>query len=465
VTDPRIAIIPASVRTAGHQITRLAALGGIHLDDAQQMIASATAGVDGHGRWSAFEVVIFSPRQNIKTEYLIARILAGLCLFREELIVYSAHQARTTAKTFRRLKRAIEASPELGARITRVSNRLGAEMIELASGQVLECVARSTNTGRGFTGDTIILDEAHELDADQLAAILPMLSTRKNPQVLYALSLGNEHSTHLGQLRARALARTDPHVAWIEWSMAEGDRVDDREVWARCNPAYPARISMEYMEREWAALRSDPEKFARERLGKSNWPQDESGRFAVITREKWEACGDPDARPGDPVAFGVAVSRDGRTAAITACGPGEDGLPVIEVTDWRPGDGCAWVGPRLKVLTSRHQTAGVCWDPDSLAGPLGLTAYTGRAKVIEPRPGDLAAACGAFMYAFEDQVARHRDDLQLTMAVGAARIRPNRAAWHWDDRAYAAELLQAATWAMHGRQARVCPYDILKSVG
>ena len=92
--------------------------------------------------------------------------------------------------------------------------------------------------------------------------------------------------------------------------MAEGDRIDDREVWKRCNSGHPARISMTYMEREFLAL--GPEQFAKERLGKSNWPADETGRYAVISREKWEACTDPAARPGDPVTFGVAVSRDGR---------------------------------------------------------------------------------------------------------------------------------------------------------
>jgi hypothetical protein len=69
--------------------------------------------------------VIFAPRQNLKTELMLARILVGLYLFGEELTVYSAHHARTTAKKFRRLKRANESSPQLGARIERVSNRAG----------------------------------------------------------------------------------------------------------------------------------------------------------------------------------------------------------------------------------------------------------------------------------------------------------------------------------------------------
>ena len=335
------------------------------------------------------------------------------------------------------------------------------ETIELASGQTVECVARSTSSGRGFTGDLVIMDEAQDLDGEQLAAILPMLSTRRNPQVLYALSLGNESSTHLGQLRARALARQDPHVAWIEWSMAEGDRVDDREVWKRCNPAYPARISMDYMEREFLALGAlGAEQFARERLGKSSWPQDETGRFAVISREAWEACEDRLAEMTLPVALGVAVSRDGRTAAICGC-YAVGGLPVVEVVDFR--DGAGWIGPRLKDLTGRHQVTAVCWDDDSLAGPLGLAGYTGKAKIVLPKPGELAQACSAFMYAIEDRAARHTGDLFLSSAVGAAKVRPSRAAWYWDDRTIFAEVLQAATWALHARQAGRT-YDILKSV-
>jgi hypothetical protein len=292
--EPRISVIPDRVRTAGPQIAGVAKVAGIHLDEAQQLIADATGGVNRAGKWAAFESVIFSPRQNVKTEFLLARILAGLFLFREDYLVYSSHQVKTSTKTFRRLKRAIDRSPQLGARILRVSNRIGAEQIELTTGQVLECVARSTNSGRGFTGNTILLDEAHELDGDQLAAILPMLSTVENPSVYYCLSLGNEHTSHVGGLRARALDGK-PDVCWIEWSMADGDDVADRAVWARCNPALAAgRISWEYLEKEYQAL--GRERFARERLGKSEWPSGEAGEWQVISQDAWDACGGLDGR-------------------------------------------------------------------------------------------------------------------------------------------------------------------------
>lgn len=465
--EPRIAIVPEAVRNAGKQITQIAERAGILLDDAQQYLAAATSGVRKDGKWSAFEVVVFAPRQNLKSEFCIARLLAGLFVFGEEYQVYSAHRASTTSKIFRRLKQAIEKSPQLGARIERVSNRSGAEQIELVNGQLIECVARSTSSGRGFTGDTIILDEAQDLDSDQLAAILPMLSTRPNPQVLYCLSLGNESSTHLGALRARALARQDPHVAWIEWSMAEGDNPADREVWKRCNPAFWAgRISMDYMEREFLALGAGgAEKFARERLGKSSWPSDETGRFLVISREAWMGCseGHHTVDRKVPLCFGVAVSRDGRSAAIASCGASTDGLPVVEVVDWRPGDGAGWVGPRMGELTRRYPADAVAWDDDSMAGQLGLASLIGRAKPVLPKPGELASACGAFFYAADQRGLRHGSDQRLTAAVGAAQMRPSRAAWYWHDRAYASEVLQAATWALHARQNRRS-YNILNSI-
>ena len=284
---PRISVVPEPVRTAGPLVARLAERAGIRLDEAQRFIADATCGVDGDGRWSAFESVVLCPRQNLKSEYAIVRVLAGLTIFDESLIVYSAHQSRSTTKVFKRLRRAIDRSPELGARIARVSNRIGAESIELTTGQSVECVARSTQTGRGFTGDCIILDESHELDGDSLAALLPMLATRPNPSVLYLLSQGNERSGHLGALRARALD-SDPGVCWLEWSMGDDDQVSDERVWAACNPAVPDRISWDYLRKEFRALGED--RFKVERLGYSSWPSGE-GEWEIISESAWVAAG------------------------------------------------------------------------------------------------------------------------------------------------------------------------------
>jgi len=150
-----------------------------------------------------------------------------------------------------------------------------------------------------------------------------------------------------------------------------------------------------------------------------------------------------------PVSAGVAVSLDGRSAAIAVCGTGAADLPVVEVADYRPGEGTAWVGPRLADLTGRHDMFAAAWDDKGMAGPLALATYTGDTTIVAPKPGELAQACAGFFYAAEQRGLRHTGDTWLTMAVGAARIRPAGGAWVWDMRAHTAEVLQAATLALH----------------
>jgi len=42
--EPRIAVVPSAARSAGPQVTRITAVAGIQLDEAQELIAAATAG-------------------------------------------------------------------------------------------------------------------------------------------------------------------------------------------------------------------------------------------------------------------------------------------------------------------------------------------------------------------------------------------------------------------------------------
>ncbi len=171
VVRPRICIVPPSVRTAGPQAAALAGTVGIDLDPTQKATLDWTLGADASRHWSAFEALVLQGRQNGKTVgWLLVRVLAGLLLFDEELILFSAHQGRTTAECFRRLRRIIGDNPSLGARIVKVDQSRGNESVELATSQRVQFVARSTNSGRGFTGDCVILDEAQSLTTDDLGA-------------------------------------------------------------------------------------------------------------------------------------------------------------------------------------------------------------------------------------------------------------------------------------------------------
>jgi hypothetical protein len=298
LVKPTLAVIPDRVRSAGGQIADIAAMGGVRLDEAQAAAAEAMGGVGLDRKWAAFEVVLYGPRQSVgKTELLIARALWGLFVARERSLVYSAHEVKTATRVFKRVKRVIDRNPQLGARIGRVSNRIGSETLELVSGQTLECMARSTSSGRGFTGSTLLLDEAHTVDADEMAAQLPMLATVPNPQIVYALSFADERSLHVARVRERALAG-EPGVCWVGWEMGLDDDVTDRRVWAKCNPGIPDRVSWDYLEREFAAL--GPERFARERLGRSEWPTGAPGEWLIVSKDDWEACAVPGALLEEP---------------------------------------------------------------------------------------------------------------------------------------------------------------------
>jgi len=448
---PRIQVVPPAVRSAGEQAARLAATVGIDLDPTQRAVLEWTLGVDADRRWASFENVWMQPRQNGKSECLLVRVLAGLLLFDEGLILFSAHQARTTKELSRRLRRIISDNPGLGARVAKMSQAHGEEAIELSSGQRCQFVARSTASGRGFSGDTILLDEAQSLDTEELAAVLPALSTRRNPQVIYALSAGNESSLHLGQLRARALrGGTDAAgVCWLEWSKAEGDRPGDPAVWARCNPAYPERISHAYLERELAAL--GVEAFEKERLGVSRWPAEDTDRWQVISRAAWQACHAPNVERVPPLALGVDAAPDGRAAAVVAAWSSpDDARTHLAVVEHRIGEGIGWVPARLGQLAGKFQVDVVCWDAGGpvSAVPLG-GAVGGDTAEVNPTVRELAQACGGMVVAFGDRLVGHDWDQALETALGAAKVRPLRDLWLWDRHARNAEVLWAATLALH----------------
>lgn len=444
---PRIAIVPEPARPAGGQVAALAAQAGIVLDEAQRLVLDAFCGRDADSRWSAFQGVCLMPRQNGKTELLIIRILAGLFLFRERRVIFSSHQSRTSSEVFRRLREVIESTPELGGRIARVSNRIGAESLELEGGARVECIARSTGSGRGYVADSIVLDECQYLTTAMMEDVMPAVSTVRNAQVIYALSEGMEESGHVGSLRQRALNREDSRLAWLEWSMAEGDDPADRAVWAACNPASPERITLDHMKQEWLSL--GREAFARQRLGKSSWPVDPSGRFAVVSKAAWEACERPQASTeGGRVSLGVATDRLGTSAAVASCSTGPDGLPVVEVLGWKPGERGGWVSPHISALASRHRVDVVTWDDESPARELGLTGC--RVRGENPRAGDYPRACMAFLGRVEEHGLAHLGQPELTRAVGSAVAKNTRAGWYFSPDAHGGEVLAAVVWALSG---------------
>jgi len=418
---------------------------GLWLDPWQALVLDHALGERPDGKWSAFETCVVVPRQNGKGAILEARELAGLFLFGEQLILHSAHEFKTAQEAFRRIMSWIEGKDWMRNRVLRVRTSHGEEGIELhppatvitgssskrvsgvSNGARLRFVARSTGSGRGFSGDVVILDEAYNLGGEAMAALLPTLSARENPQIWYTSSAGMESSEQLLRVHERGVAGNSPRLAYFEWSADPSLDLDDRTAWAQANPALGYRIQEEFIEAERAALPNM--EFARERLG--YWPSEKTR--GVIPIQAWNALVDAGSKALDPVVFAAAAAPDHGRGSIAAVGARSDGNVHVELVDNR--EGTHWMLSRLVELNASHRPRGIVLDPASGSGALipGLQ-QAGIEPVLVTGRG-FAQACGLFYDAvMEAKSLRHVNQPGLNSALSQVTKRPSGDAWVFDRR-------------------------------
>lgn len=180
VSAPRFQVVPAgAVSSRGAEAVELAHNAGLRLDEAQQQILHGGLGVRGDGIWSAFEVVNVQPRQNGKSATLQARMM--LALKDGAQVAYTAHRVDSAQEVFRSLVSLVEESPDLSPLLQRVIYSNGKESIWLNNGSRCVFGTRSSRTGRGFSLDLWIADEAHYLALEAHSALMPATSARERP--------------------------------------------------------------------------------------------------------------------------------------------------------------------------------------------------------------------------------------------------------------------------------------------
>lgn len=441
---------------------------------------------DRWGKWSAFEVGLDVPRQNGKSAILEARILAGLFLFDEPLIVYCSHLFDTSVEVMRRLVGWIDGCDWMRRRVklTRAGEvgkwSHGEEGIELLNGNRVRFKTRTKGGGRGLSGECVLLDEAMYLTDAHVSALMPMMAAKSvtgNPQLWYAGSAGDEESLVFGRVRDRALARNDPSLCWLEYSVDEhayaaaaAAGADELRAFAtnpahiaQANPGLDIRISVDHCLREQRSM--DPGEYAKERLGVGRWPVTGAGS-GPISVDQWRDIEDPDSAPLDPVVLAMAVSVDGSRSAIGTAGRRADGLRHVEVIDHRAG--VHWLPERLVQLRDDHHPVVIVTNAAGRAGSLvptlveaGLVVHSGReappagSLVLMSGP-DVAAAFGAFVSAVTEAptTLRHRPNPEfppITTALQAATTRWVGQAQAWDGKNLAdISALEALTLAAYG---------------
>lgn len=426
----------------------MSAAAGLTLLPWQQNVLTDGLGEDERGQWAAFECGLIVGRQSGKGSLLEARVLAGLNLFDEKLILWSAHETKTAFEGFRRCEALFTNIDELRKQVKTIHRSNGSEGIELRNGARLRFVARTKGSGRGFSADLVILDEAYALTAEQMAALIPTLATRANPQIWYTSSPpldGSETGEQLYLLRERA-RKSDPSLAWFDWGMQGVDLsdlddidLDDRKLWVASNPSLGHLIDEKFIEHERATLTQVD--FARERLG--IWPRRVGEGSGVVDLALWAELADAAAPRPDDVVFAVDVNPKRSHAAIVACGRRDDGAMQTTVIDYRPGT--AWVVDRLADLRDRWNPVAIALD--AKGGPVAsLLLDLDKVGIRQPddpdRPkrGDLAVptsaqvaqAFGLYVDAIRQRRLRHQDEAPLNLAIAGAKTRALGGGSAWD---------------------------------
>ena len=442
---PRVRHAPSvRVNSAWEDVSDLAAGFGLSLDPWQENVLQAAMGERTDGTWAARQVAVSAPRQNGKSEIIVARALAGVLLFDEQTIIVSAHQQDTAREVFSRILDLIEQFPALERRVESVMRAVNREYIRFTSGQTIRFKARSNGSGRGFSCDCLLLDEAQILGAAAWSAILPTMSARPNPQawLLGTPPTENDDGEVFERLRSIGLEGKEPRVAYLEWSADPDAAIDDPETWASANPAYGTRIGHEAIATELASM--GEEQFRMERLG--IWPA-VARHIPVIKASEWrglQASG-PEAGAA-PAALGVDMSHGLQISVAGAWVIGEN-VHVEEV--WAGNDVAAamtWVtaaaGKRTEVVI----------DDLSPAAQMIPELVSRRVKVKRTTARDMTKGCLIFETRANAGTLSHSGQPQLAAAVAGARKRPigDAGGWGWDRRDATVTIhpLVAATLAL-----------------
>lgn len=443
-----------AVDTLGPYAVELMGLCGRVLDPEQAAAIDAIMSIRDNGKWAALEAAVIEPRQNGKSGgILLPVVLTDAVLLEAKLIVWSAHRYVTAQEAFRDLVGIIDNVDDIRRRVRKVSNGNGEEGVEFLNGARINFLARQSGaSGRGLSGDRVVLDEALYLTPAIMGGLMPTMSARDNPQIMYGSSAGFAFSEVLLDVRDRGREGGDPDLVYVEHCAPEGGcadkdcdhnrkavgcALDDRANWRKANTAHPRRITERVIAAERRSLK--PLEFARERLG---WWESRK-RGGLFHMPAWWKLTDVDSTPGDRIVFGVHVSPD-RTHAAVAVGSvrgdgtvhveliAHDGLNTKGEQVGARAEGIGWVVPYVTDRHERHGAAGVVLAGAMAAGALAVDLEQ-LAGFDSLNTGEVRKACAAlFDLVVEGKGLAHRGEVALGEAVMAARRSSDRDGWVFD---------------------------------
>jgi hypothetical protein len=408
--------------TTGGAVAVLARSLGAELLPWQRHVADVAGElVDGRPAYST--VIVAAPRRAGKTLLTLSVLLQRAMTGRRRRAWYTA-QARADAALVLR----DEWAPLIGA--SPLSRYVP---VRLANGSEAVTIPRLASTVRifaptpvalhGQAGDLIMFDEAwahtRARGGELEVAARPLMATRPGAQTWILSAAGDIDSTwwadQIDAGRQAAAADSGRGICFLEWSAdAPGLDLDDPAVWLDSHPAAGHTITLDWLADEHAR---NPEQFRRVYL---NITDRTGGGAAPLDPEAWGRLRiDSWPRRGELVA-GLACSADQESTAIVIAGQA-DGVPVVELVDYRPGH--AWAPGRIAELVDRWNLYTVALDPGGPASVLVRPLRIAGVHLTELPLRECTAAAAALVEAVRTAQIRHRPHPALDAAVVGARRR------------------------------------------
>lgn len=453
----------------------LAAEYGLKPDPWQQLVLDNWLACDENHMYASDTCGLSVPRQNGKNGVLEMVELPKLTL-QHRKILHTAHEVKTCRKAFLRLKSFFEQPekyPELAEMVKFIRATNGQEAIQLwrydeygdkVDGGSIEFIARSKSSGRGFTVDDVVCDEAQEMTDEQFEVLRSTNSAAPsgNPQLIMTGTPTPPSSPGVvfGRTRKNAIAGNTKRTCWIEWSVDEIGDVRDMSRVEDTNPALGYRLQESVIDSELNSM--EPDGFARERLGW--WKKEENN--ALIGLDEWEELAIPesevpDDKPPNKKAFGVKFTPDGSKVAVAVAVLKPDGSVHTELVDngYRlASSGVKWITDFL--YERWESTAAVAIDGrsgmDVLADQLKRKRYPTKAVMI-PGTNGMIAACTMLLEAVHDGTLTHFGQEQLTTSATKSQKRDigNQGGWGFDgDDCAPIEAACLAYWAVKKTKRR-----------
>lgn len=431
---PRIDIYKDGDIWLADKVIQLLEHYGIRLLKWQRMVLykwmAVEKNADGQWIWVNPEAGLLVPRQNGKSELLIARIVGGM-VFLGEALIYTAHSDKTVDEIKRRVQRFFyDAEEEIRDMLTEEFDKepKSLDYVELRNRGRCVFRTRTRTGGLGTTNDALLLDEDQEETDAQQEALLPTISAGKsqNQQVIRVGTPPSGGSAGVVFMRVRraVLDGKDTDTCWQEWSVETITDPSDEEAWYATNPSLGYFLMVQAVRSESKKMAVDS--FNKMRLG---WIAGVENMRA-ISDELWSPLAVPKVElPENPMlVYAIKFAPDGSAVSIAVGVIMPDGKVHVELVERKPmSAGTTWIVHFLMDNNRWRKANKIIIDGAAgtqlLVEELVRTERKMSKRILTPNAKEAGAAYAAFHTAIEMKLLTHFNQPALNVSIRTVKRR------------------------------------------